>query len=63
VVLDPGSYLWTSPAGYQYLVDHRGTRPLGRPGQPGQPGQPGELRSRDGRRATSSTSEGDPPEH
>ena len=24
-VLDPGTYLWTSPHGYQYLVDHEGT--------------------------------------
>ncbi len=28
VALDPGAYLWTSPGGYQYLVDHRGTRDL-----------------------------------
>ena len=24
-VLEPGSYLWTSPHGYQYLRDHTGT--------------------------------------
>jgi hypothetical protein len=29
-VLDAGSYLWTSPHGHQYLVDHRGTRTLDR---------------------------------
>ncbi|QYJ04856.1 HNH endonuclease [Nocardioides panacisoli] len=27
-VLDPGQYLWTSPHGHQYLVDHHGTRTL-----------------------------------
>jgi hypothetical protein len=25
VSLEPGSYIWTSPHGYQYLVDHTGT--------------------------------------
>ena len=25
LVLDPGTYLWTSPHGYQYLRDHTGT--------------------------------------
>ncbi|QYJ02580.1 HNH endonuclease [Nocardioides panacisoli] len=29
-VLDPGQYLWTSPHGHQYLVDHHGTRTLDR---------------------------------
>ena len=24
-VLEPGCYLWTSPHGYQFLRDHRGT--------------------------------------
>ena len=24
-VLEPGSYLWSSPHGYQFLRDHRGT--------------------------------------
>ena len=24
-VLEPGSYLWTSPHGYQFLRDHTGT--------------------------------------
>jgi hypothetical protein len=24
-VLDPGTYVWTSPHGYQYLRDHTGT--------------------------------------
>jgi len=27
-VLEPGSYLWTSPLGYQFLRDHRGTLDL-----------------------------------
>ncbi|QYJ03864.1 HNH endonuclease [Nocardioides panacisoli] len=27
-ILDPGTYLWTSPHGHQFLVDHRGTRDL-----------------------------------
>ncbi|QYJ05535.1 HNH endonuclease [Nocardioides panacisoli] len=27
-VLDPGQYLWTSPHGHQFLVDHHGTRTL-----------------------------------
>ena len=27
-VIDPGSYLWRSPAGHAWLVDHRGTRDL-----------------------------------
>ena len=25
-VLEPGSFLWTSPDGYQFLTDHQGTR-------------------------------------
>ena len=25
LALDPGSYLWHSPHGYQFLVDHTGT--------------------------------------
>jgi len=28
--LDPGTYLWTSPHGHQYLVDHTGTTDLSR---------------------------------
>lgn len=28
LVLEPGSYLWTSPHGRRWLVDHRGTRPI-----------------------------------
>jgi hypothetical protein len=24
-VIEPGSYLWSSPHGYQFLRDHRGT--------------------------------------
>jgi hypothetical protein len=38
LAVDPGRYLWTSPHGYQFLRDHRGTTdvsrdrpPLGRP--------------------------------
>ena len=37
VPLEPGSYLWTSPHGYQYLVDHTGTldvTPTERRGRP-----------------------------
>ena len=30
VALDPGRYLWTSPHGYQFLRDHRGTTDLSR---------------------------------
>ncbi len=30
VVLDPGTYLWTSPHRYQYLVDHQGTLDVSR---------------------------------
>ncbi len=29
-VLEPGSYLWSSPHGYQYLRDHRGTTDVSR---------------------------------
>ena len=25
-VLEPGSFLWSSPYGYQFLTDHQGTR-------------------------------------
>jgi len=28
--LKPGSYLWTSPHGYQYLRDHTGTADVSR---------------------------------
>lgn len=31
LVVEPGSYLWTSPHGRQWLVDHRGTRALDPP--------------------------------
>jgi hypothetical protein len=34
VVLDPGTYLWTSPHGYRYLRDHTGTRDLGNDADP-----------------------------
>ncbi|MFP5283210.1 MAG: hypothetical protein ACLGIF_07150, partial [Actinomycetes bacterium] len=27
---EPGKYLWRDPCGYAYLVDHRGTHPLGK---------------------------------
>ncbi len=29
--LDPGTYLWASPHGYRYLVDHTGTQPVTSP--------------------------------
>lgn len=33
-VLDPGTYLWSSPHGYQYLRDHTGTLDVSRPTGP-----------------------------
>ncbi|MGZ5399791.1 MAG: hypothetical protein ACXWDM_07235, partial [Nocardioides sp.] len=30
-ILEPGSYLWSSPHGYQYLRDHTGTLDVSRP--------------------------------
>jgi hypothetical protein len=35
LVLEPGTYLWTSPHGYQFLRDHTGTTDLGHRGTPG----------------------------
>jgi hypothetical protein len=35
VILDPGTYLWTSPHGYQYLRDPHGTRDVSRDVSPG----------------------------
>ncbi|HET7387738.1 MAG TPA: hypothetical protein VFJ19_13860, partial [Nocardioidaceae bacterium] len=42
LMLEPGTYLWTSPHGQHYLRDHTGTRiadtrDLARPGEPEQP--------------------------
>ncbi|MEZ5093800.1 hypothetical protein [Nocardioides sp.] len=41
-VIEPGTYLWSTPHGYRLLVDHTGTRdvtPDPRPGRP--PHRPG----------------------
>jgi len=46
LVLKPGTYLWTSPHGYHYLVDHHGTADVSP-----------DRRPRHGRRASSSTNE------
>ena len=40
-VLEPGSYLWTSPHGYTYLRDHTGTTDLSSRGPNRYPGSPG----------------------
>ena len=29
-IIDDATYLWTSPHGYQFLVDHTGTRDVSR---------------------------------
>ena len=46
-ILDPGTYLWTSPHHHQYLVDHTGTLDVST-----------DRRSRHGRCATHSTNDG-----
>ncbi len=51
--LEPGSYVWSSPHGYQFLRDHTGTRDLSRDLSDSQP-RP--LR-------TNRTTTADPPEH
>ncbi len=40
VILEPGSYLWTSPHGYHYLRDHTGTQDVSRDQHRGQPPDP-----------------------
>lgn len=37
-VLEPGSYLWTSPHGYRFLRDHQGTLDVSSPDPPEPPG-------------------------
>jgi hypothetical protein len=43
VPLDPGSYIWTSPHGYQYLVDHTGTADVTATARRGRPLPPHAL--------------------
>ena len=40
LVTEPGSYLWTSPHNWLFLVDHRGTRTLGTPRRVAHPDPP-----------------------
>ena len=39
-VIDDGTYLWTSPHGYQFLVDHTGTRDVSRDRHNDRPAEP-----------------------
>jgi hypothetical protein len=33
----PGTYVWTSPAGFRFRVDHHGTHPIHDTGDPSPP--------------------------
>ncbi len=50
LALKPGMFLWTSPHGYHYLVDHHGTTDVSTD------------RSRHGHRATNATNDPAPPD-
>ncbi|GAA3531365.1 hypothetical protein [Nocardioides daeguensis] len=41
-IVMPGSYVWTSPNGFRFRVDHRGTHPVADTGDQSDPSPPDE---------------------